>query len=54
MLRVLTGTMPRPAEGRPPSELERALKAGAAPPSPPRRWPSSSEGQTAGEAPSLD
>lgn len=54
VLRVPNGTMPGPAEGHPPSELEQVLKAEAASPHHPGGWPSSSKGQTADEAPSLN
>lgn len=54
MRRVPTGRMPDPVAGPPPSDLEQALKAGATSPFPPGAWPSSSKGQTADEAPSLN
>lgn len=44
VLRVPNGRMPGPAEGHPPSELEQALKAGAASPYHPGGWPISSKG----------
>ena len=42
--RVSTGRMPGQVAGPPPSELEQALKAGAANPFPPGAWPTSFQG----------
>lgn len=54
VLTAPTGRTPGPAKGHPPSELEQALKAGAASLFAQGVWPSSSEGKRADEALSLN